>query len=383
MKLQDAEDDALNQCARLLKFAAEHRKQSQLKDEIVAPITQSWELRETGKWDPAASKNFWMAYSALCDLVQPTTLDTIDTNAPTPGKLRWIFFGPPAQSSLSRQFARLCMAGLVLLLALAVILGYIASTAEALSTEMRNLRTEADKAATQIRGDIDGVNSDLERLMSDDKAKIPFDPQKSTLDQDLINLPLPADTASKVSQLREHLQALYYYSDTMYQKALAISSVTRVVSSVTGLPGVDDYYKGPLTPVPVLRDALGNLSDYYGNRRELNEILQKTWIYNAAYNAFVPMLLGALGACTYVLRLVSDEIKETTFSKTSPIRNVVRVALGALAGVVIGFGGIVTGTGLSSAALAFIAGYAVEPVFSTLDGIAERFREAKKSASSS
>jgi uncharacterized membrane protein len=101
------------------------------------------------------------------------------------------------------------------------------------------------------------------------------------------------------------------------------------------------------------------------------------------YNAIVPMLLGALGACTYVLRLVSDEIKDTTFSKTSPIRNVVRIALGALAGVIIGFGGIVTGTGLSSAALAFIAGYAVEPVFSTLDGIAEKFKEARKPASPS
>ncbi len=376
MKLQDAEDDALNQCARLLKFAAEHRKQSQLKDEIVAPITQSWDLRETGKWDPAASKNFWMAYSALCDLVQPTTLDTIDTNTPIAGQRQWIFFGPRLQTSLSRRFARLCMGGLLVLLALTVILGYIASTAEALSTEMRNLRTEADKAATQIRGDIDGVKSDLERLMSDDKTKGSLDLQKPALDQDLINISLPADTMNKVSQLREHLQSLYYYTDTMHQKAQAISSVT-------WLAGFDNYDKGDLTPVPVLRDALSNLSDYYVNRRKLNETLQQAWILNAIYNAFVPMLLGALGACTYVLRLVSDEIKETTFSKTSPIRNVVRIALGALAGVVIGFGGIVTGTGLSSAALAFIAGYAVEPVFSTLDGIAERFREAKKPASSS
>jgi len=318
-----------------------------------------------------------MAYSALCDLVQPTTLDTIDTNAPIAGQRQWVFFGPRLQTSSSRRFARLCMGGLVVLLALTVILGYIASTAEALSTEMRNLRTEADKAATQIRGDIDGVKSDFERLMSDDKTKSNFDAQKSAFDQDLINIPLPGDTTNKVSQLREHLQALYYYTDTMHQKAQAISSVT-------WLAGFDNYAKGEhLTPVPVLRDALGNLSDYYVNRRALNEILQQAWILNAVYNAFVPMLLGALGACTYVLRLVSDEIKETTFSKTSPIRNMVRIALGALAGVVIGFGGIVTGTGLTSAALAFIAGYAVEPVFSTLDGIAERFREAKKPVSSS
>ena len=31
---------------------------------------------------------------------------------------------------------------------------------------------------------------------------------------------------------------------------------------------------------------------------------------------------------------------------------------------------------LSSAAWSFLAGYAVEPVFSTLDGVAEKFRRA-------
>ena len=98
------------------------------------------------------------------------------------------------------------------------------------------------------------------------------------------------------------------------------------------------------------------------------------------YNGFVPILLGALGAATYVVRLISEEIRGTTFSRTSPIRHVMRIALGALAGVIIGFGGIVTGSGLSSAALAFIAGYAVEPVFSTLDGIAEKFRTSREAA---
>jgi uncharacterized membrane protein len=93
----------------------------------------------------------------------------------------------------------------------------------------------------------------------------------------------------------------------------------------------------------------------------------------------VPILLGALGACTYGTRLISDEIRETTFTRTSPIRHGMRFALGALAGVIIGFGGITTGVGLPSAALSFMAGYAVEPVFSMLDGIAEKFREPRKS----
>jgi hypothetical protein len=129
------------------------------------------------------------------------------------------------------------MAGLVLILVLTVILGYVASTAQTLSTEMRNLQTEGDKSANQVRGDIGAVMFDLERLMSDDKTKTSFDGTKSTLDQDLINISLPADTASKVSRLREHLQDLSYDTDTMYQKGQAISSIT------TGwVAGFNTYY---------------------------------------------------------------------------------------------------------------------------------------------
>jgi hypothetical protein len=45
-----------------------------------------------------------------------------------------------------------------------------------------------------------------------------------------------------------------------------------------------------------------------------------------------------------------------------------------LAGVAIGYGGVVTGTTPTGAALSFIAGYAIEPVFATFDSIAQKFR---------
>ncbi len=52
-----------------------------------------------------------------------------------------------------------------------------------------------------------------------------------------------------------------------------------------------------------------------------------------------------------------------------------RVGLGALAGVVVGFGWVDIGISASTLALAFVAGYAVEPVFAAMDGIAEKFRK--------
>lgn len=144
---------------------------------------------------------------------------------------------------------------------------------------------------------------------------------------------------------------------------------------VTSLSRIRLPDEGDLSRLPVLAHGFDNVQNYYLERRSVTQAQQYVYVLNSLYTALVPMLLGAIGACTYVLRLMSQQIADTTFSTTSPIRHFVRVALGALAGVAIGLGGFVTNSGLSAAALAFIAGYAVEPVFATLDAFAAKFRQ--------
>jgi hypothetical protein len=72
----------------------------------------------------------------------------------------------------------------------------------------------------------------------------------------------------------------------------------------------------------------------------------------------LPLLFGTIGALAYVIRAISDQIKRSTFAQSSPIRHQMCVALGALAGVVIGLfnTGLTTQVNLSPLALAFLAG---------------------------
>jgi hypothetical protein len=161
---------------------------------------------------------------------------------------------------------------------------------------------------------------------------------------------------------------LYWVADQLHSKANAISRVT------TFRP--IKYDQGDLSRLPVLDNGFDNVRNYYQARRQVRDAQQKVALLNAIYNALVPLLLGAVGAATYVLRLTSEQIKDSTFASSSPIRHVVRIALGCLAGLVVGLGGFNNELNLSSAALSFLAGYAIEPVFSTLDGIAEKFRRA-------
>jgi hypothetical protein len=361
MEPQPSEIEALDAAGRLMRFAAENRAQKDMPEAIVGPITEAWKQRDAKTWDATIATKFWVAYSGLCDVIKPATLDSIAINAGIK-RPRWIFFGPLIESSMSKSMARWCLYLLMAMLLLSIISGFVASSSSTLSHEVQTLIEDGNRLAGLIRDDIESVRLDLEKRTGSSTTA-----DRTAFDQPLDDQSLPEDTRRKVAKLRADLQALYADTDTMYQKVQTISAITM-------FGGFDDYYKGDLTPVPNLEDAVANLTSYYTNRRSMSETLQKVWVLTSIYNAFVPMLLGAMGACTYVLRLISDQIKDTTFSRTSPIRHVVRIALGALTGVVIGFGGIISGAALSSAALSFIAGYAVEPVFATFDGIAEKFR---------
>jgi hypothetical protein len=87
---------------------------------------------------------------------------------------------------------------------------------------------------------------------------------------------------------------------------------------------------------------------------------------------FLPILYGVLGASVYVLRTLTDDIQTFTLEREMEIRLQLRVYLGALSGMVIAWFAApeITPTGirsLSPFALAFLAGYSVEVLFSMLD----------------
>ena len=91
---------------------------------------------------------------------------------------------------------------------------------------------------------------------------------------------------------------------------------------------------------------------------------------------FLPLVYGLLGACAYVLRRLSTQVREYTYSPESEIRLKLRLYLGALSGFAVAwFINQATTPGLTIApmALAFLAGYSVEVVFSAMDSLVAAF----------
>jgi hypothetical protein len=100
----------------------------------------------------------------------------------------------------------------------------------------------------------------------------------------------------------------------------------------------------------------------------------------------LPMLYGLLGACAFVLRKLSDEIDKLTYANDARVRYSLRLNIGLLAGLAVGWfikpgSGDATLVSLSPLALAFVAGYGSDLFFVALDKIVQAFAPAPASSS--
>ncbi len=100
-----------------------------------------------------------------------------------------------------------------------------------------------------------------------------------------------------------------------------------------------------------------------------------------AFQAYVlPLLYGLLGAFIYVLRSLMVEIKSLTYTFDSEIRFRLRLTLGALGGMIIGWflkpddaGAMAS---LSPMALAFLMGYNVDLLFTLMDKLVDNIKQS-------
>jgi hypothetical protein len=109
-------------------------------------------------------------------------------------------------------------------------------------------------------------------------------------------------------------------------------------------------------------------------------IVQEAKSYDLILGIYVlPLLYGIIGGFTFVLRELTQEIKNLTFSTGSDVKYLLRILLGAIAGLSVGlFWGDIENTdygiaSLSPMLLAFLGGYLVEYLLLFLEKLATSF----------
>jgi hypothetical protein len=99
----------------------------------------------------------------------------------------------------------------------------------------------------------------------------------------------------------------------------------------------------------------------------------------------IPMLMGVLGSLTFILRSLSQTLRDHTYVPSSASNYIVRICLGAIAGV---FGGLLATAGdptfktlsLPPLFIPFVFGYGIEILFALLDRVVRTFTQPESGA---
>jgi hypothetical protein len=212
-----------------------------------------------------------------------------------------------------------------------------------------------------INTDIDSANKLVVTLHADSPTPSPA--PKGT----------PLATAASISRL-EDLQEFAATARSIKRDALKLHGYL-----FRGGEPLPDSIKKPDYELPAdlqdsaaARKAMIDSTKFYQNVRSFAKGVQKdTDLYYAALGTVILTILYALlGAFAYLLRLFSSQVSKHTFSRTYSAS--ARIFIAAIAGLIIGLFNaftVSTGASLSPLALAFLAGYAADGFFASLEGL--------------
>ena len=289
------------------------------------------------------------------DLVRPVTIDSLRANIPSFDPPRWRFFRPSKKIFLAERSSSRYMTLLIWLLVIILPLQLYAWACTSLSKKIDELNAAAKVRFGQLAEDYIKLSADTDGKKADQWTPA----ERARGDK----IRAEATTLYQVDAVR-----IFHEVHLLYRVSTFLLAEPRQI--LLEPPKEDQWFESFRVATQSVNVAQTEAQRLQGNSALISGIF---------VSFILPVLFGTIGAVAYIIRTISDQIRTSTFSSTSPIRHMMRAALGALAGVVVGlFGGLSTQLSLPPLAIAFLGGYGVEAVFSMFDGLIEKFRQTPK-----
>ncbi len=349
-------DQAIQGAQLLLAFAAQ--RGIEIDPEIVNKVVRCAGLRRSGEVDAGAEAELWIAYRVLAAKVAPATVDSLRaTYDPHPHftSTLWLKLSG-AQVTLARwtalRYRSLAVCTLLLLVAIQVfwLIGW------------------------SLTSDILVLEKEVQQLF-DERQGLEQAPGAAT--------PAKPIATPEIERIKAKIKTRRGWLGGVYESLEDWNRLWGSVAFFVEKPFETGAFK-----------KLSTRGQYRTELRSARLVLQAMAVY------VLPLLYGLLGACAYVLRELAREVREMTFTPASALGYGLRTSLGLLAGIAVGLliapeAGINAGIAevfsnpapaptaaeagglslksLSPLALAFVAGYSVELVFTAMDRIINAF----------
>lgn len=379
--------EAVKEAKQLVRFVV--RAGRPVPDEVIQSIVESADAFASGEWNASSEARFWNAYRRISEAVTPVSINSIRATMSMAGER-------PKAIKQTRWFAALTMLSLVLLLFCQIYWVIGANITNHLN-ELVQERTKlaAETMATQFR--LDGISRELSTRMtappdlqevkeSGGEAATPAagEGEITVAAQFLAQVPVEqlfAEQNRVLVENRRSTEALEANAEALQANFILLDDWSGVWRTLFGAdPGTVSWW-----------DSEEEIQAKK-QRVEVEKALSSQIALSSAHSTLksmssyiLPLLYGLLGACAYILRSLAREINEVTFTDSSHIHYWLRLPLGMLSGIAVGW--FFTPDNLPSAlqtiqplALAFLAGYSVELLFTGLDRLISAFAGDHRSA---
>ncbi|MBB1487708.1 hypothetical protein [Oceanospirillum sediminis] len=369
---------------RLLKYIAKDGD-SKLDPEVTRQLIQARYQATSGQWNSETETRFLISYDTLISHIYPVSLESINAIKPP----------PVSEHSQKRTRAEKAVHWYRHLTILALVILLMTQFYWLLGN---NLLHDLNTLFKQR----EDISLQIARLDPVYQGSQPADPQNlSSTDKDLIELNrLKHEHAVLNQKLDSNLILLEFWNKiwlTGYQFKSELPPYLK--KQYEARLNELQRYRQQTTDNTVATETQGhNISD--NEIRTYNQSitsleLEKTrhqsrmlFFSNTLAAAFaieilqsfvLPLLYGLLGAFIFVLRTLLLEIRSLTYTSDSDIRYRLRLTLGSLGGMIVGWflkpDDMDTLTALSPMALAFLMGYNVDILFSIMDRFIESIKQ--------
>ncbi len=356
----------------LLTYAAQNGLD--LEERLVKEIVDAKSALETNRWNAEIEARFWMAFNKIAKLVAPVSVDSLKaTHVLTDDRdfnrkggflndLTTWFFGKKTRSAAQRSVITY-QRGTLLVLALLMLAQFYWIIVSNLTTDISQTLPKKIETLEQERSRL-LLQVSPEKAISKDKKPLEI-VAEAGISPDDISIPPKKIEETPILPINQQIQIIEkQIEETKYRLEANYNLLTVWVSSFFANKTQENIKKqGTSQKLEAQRNILRDTASL----QEAKFILQGIQLY------ILPLLYGLLGAAAYVLRTLTTEIRNLTYEIESNIRYRLRIQLGAVSGLAIGWfsdAGLTFSAStlsLSPLALAFLAGYSVEVLFSLMD----------------
>lgn len=253
-----------------------------------------------------------------------------------------------------------------------------ASTDTNTISDLEKQLADLNKQAADTHLQIDGINNQLSALSSDAiTVKSDLEKQKAELEQQLTQL--AANKALIEGQIQNFLS----------QRQNLIAQQVSPEQIVNQWNQAKERLNQEQEQLTQNQQALSRQEQADNNREKARQAqLAGKFVLDILQGYLLPLLYGMLGAATYVIRDLSKQIKEVTYSEGTGVQHLSRISLGALAGIMVGWFSFLINTStflgsVSPLAIAFLVGYNIELFFSLMDIAINRIKRPQETESES